>query len=71
MKKQKKFKFKTKKSVVKRIKVTSTGKLLRSHQLRTSHLRRKKGKGTLRRHARMIALNKANIVAIKRMLGAR
>ncbi|MBI3486041.1 50S ribosomal protein L35 [Candidatus Daviesbacteria bacterium] len=67
--KAKKFKLKTKKSVIKRIKVTKTGKLLRSHQLRTSHLRRKKSKRTLRRHQRPVALNKSNSQAIKRMLG--
>lgn len=67
--KQKKFKLKTKKSVVKRIKVTGTGKLLRSHQFRTSHLRRKKSKSALRRHAQMFEVTKGNAKALKRMLG--
>lgn len=64
-----KFKLKTRKAVLKRIKVTGSGKLLRSHQLRTSHLRRKKSKQALRRHARVQPVNKANAKTIKRMLG--
>ncbi len=67
--KQKKYKQKTKKSVAKRFKITGTGKIMRSHQLRTSHLRRKKSKKTLRRHAKAIPVHKTGTKAIKRMLG--
>lgn len=71
MKKQKKFKLKTKKSVIKRFKITKSGKILRSNQLRTAHLRRKKSKSALRRHARVVEVSKANSKAIRRMLGVR
>lgn len=67
--KQKKFKPKSKKSLVKRIKISGTGKILRSHQLRTGHLRRHKSKRALRRHARSLVLSKADTKAVKRMLG--
>ncbi len=69
MKKQKKYKLRTKKAVAKRFKITGTGKIMRSHQLRTSHLKRKKSKKTLRRHAMAIPVHKAGLKAIKRMLG--
>lgn len=65
----KKYKLKPKKAVVKRFKITGSGKILRSHQLRTSHLRRNKGKSTLRRHAKSIKVIKGDAKAIKRMLG--
>ncbi len=67
--KQKKFKLKTKKAAQKRFKVTGTGKILRSNQLRTAHLRRKKSKSALRRHARVVQVNKAGLRQVKRMLG--
>lgn len=67
--KVKKTKQKTNKSIVKRLKVTGTGKLMRSHQLRSGHLRRHKSKRALRRHAVPIEVNKAGMKAIKRMLG--
>ncbi len=62
-------KIKTKKAVIKRIKVTSTGKLMRSHQLRANHLRRHKSKQALRRHAVPIEVFKGDAKAIKKMLG--
>jgi large subunit ribosomal protein L35 len=67
--KQIKFKFKSKKSLVKRIKISGTGKIIRSHQLRTGHLRRHKSKRALRRHARPLILSKSDTKAVKRMLG--
>lgn len=69
MKKVKNFKRKTHKSLVKRVKITGTGKILRSHQLRSGHLRRNKSKQALRRHARPIELNKTQVKTVKRMLG--
>ncbi len=69
MKKQKKFKLKTKKAVQKRFKVTGTGKILRSNQLRTAHLRRKKSKSALRRYKRTTKVSKAGLRQVKRMLG--
>lgn len=65
----KKFKQKPKKSLLKRVKITKTGKILRSHQLRSGHLRRNKSKKALRRHARPINLSKTSLKAVKRMLG--
>ena len=62
-------KHKTKKSLMKRIKITGTGKIMRSHQLRSGHLRRNKTKRALRRHAEPVALHKSLVSAAKRMLG--
>ena len=62
-------KIKPNKSVTKRIKITGTGKIMRSHQLRSGHLRRNKSKRALRRHARPIEISKSGLKAIKRMLG--
>lgn len=64
-----KIKHKTKKSLSKRVKVTGTGKIMRSHQLRSGHLRRNKSKKTLRTHAVPIQLHKTALKAVKRMLG--
>ncbi len=64
-----KVKQKTKKAFLKRIKITSSGKIMRSHQLRTSHLRRNKSKRTLRRHAEPVQLSKTMLKAAKKMLG--
>lgn len=68
-KKQKKIKHKTKKALAKRIKITGSGKIMRSHQLRTGHLRRHKSKRALRRHARPVEFSKTSLKSIKRMLG--
>lgn len=65
----KNYKHKTKKSVIKRVKITKSGKLLRSHQLRANHLRRHKSKGALRRHAVPITVAKGDAKQLKRMLG--
>lgn len=62
-------KLKTKKAVVKRFKVTGTGKLMRSHQLRANHLRRKKSKSALRRHQVPQQVSKGDAKQLKRMLG--
>ncbi len=69
MKRIKKFKLKTKQSVIKRFRLTKTGKILRSSQLRTAHLRRKKSKSALRRYARVVEVSKASSKTIRRMLG--
>lgn len=69
MKKMKNYKIKTKKALYKRVKVTGTGKILRSHQLRSGHLRRKKSKTALRRAARPIVLDKSMTKSVKRLLG--
>ena len=38
---------KTRKSILKRVKITSSGKIIRRHQLGTGHLKRNKTKGAL------------------------
>lgn len=43
---------KTKKSLLKRVKITSKGKILRRHQLGVGHLKRKKTKGALERQSK-------------------
>jgi len=68
-KSQVKTKHKTKKSLMKRIKITGTGKIMRSHQLRSGHLRRHKSKKALRRHAVPIQVSKTGLKAMKSMLG--
>lgn len=64
-----KVKHKTKKALMKRIKITGTGKIMRSHQLRSGHLRRNKAKKTLRKHAVAIELDRSQAKAARRMLG--
>ena len=65
----KKIKHKPKKALTKRIKITGTGKIMRSHQLRSGHLRRKKSKSALRRHAKPMEISKTYLKIAKRMLG--
>lgn len=62
-------KMKTRKSLFKKIKITGSGKILRSHQLRSGHLRRHKSKSALRRHAVPIRFSKEMEKKIKQMLG--
>lgn len=64
-----KVKHKTKKALMKRVKITGTGKVMRSHQLRSGHLRRNKSKSALRRHAEPIVYAKSGLKAVKRLLG--
>jgi ribosomal protein L35 len=64
-----KVKHKTKKSLMKRVKITGTGKIMRSHQLRSGHLRRNKAKKTLRKHAVPIEMDSTATKAVRRMLG--
>ncbi len=62
-------KLKTNKSLVKKIKVTGTGKIMRSHQLRSGHLRRNKSKSALRKHAVPMRVHKTLERTMRRMLG--
>lgn len=64
-----KIKHRTKKALFKRVKITGTGKIMHSHQLRSGHLRRNKSKSALRRHAVPKVMSKTNLKAAKRMLG--
>ncbi|OGE19975.1 hypothetical protein A3A14_02670 [Candidatus Daviesbacteria bacterium RIFCSPLOWO2_01_FULL_43_38] len=61
-------KVKTKKILSKKIKVTGTGKIMRSHQLRSGHLRRHKSKQALRRHRVPIEVSSTIVRSIRRML---
>lgn len=63
-------KFKTKKSVSKRFKVTATGKILFGHQMRR-HLRRKMRGSALRRKKIPGELKGAFKKKIKRLLGGK
>jgi large subunit ribosomal protein L35 len=62
-------KVKTKKTLAKKIKITGTGKILKSHQLRSGHLRTNKSKSALRRHAVPSLMNKSVVKTMKRLLG--
>ncbi len=62
-------KLKTKKILSKKVKITGTGKIMRSHQLRSGHLRRHKSKSALRRHALPVQVSKTIERSVRRMLG--
>lgn len=62
-------KVKTKKTLAKKIKITGTGKMLRSHQLRSGHLRQNKSKQALRRHQEPMIMHKTLLKTMKRLLG--
>ncbi len=60
---------KTNKSILKRLKITSKGKLLRRHQLGAGHLKRNKTKGALERQKKTVVLFSAEAKKYKKMLG--
>lgn len=62
-------KTKTRKSVEKRFKVTSTGKVMKRHQLGAGTHRSKKTKGALQRHAKLTEVFKGEVKDLKRALG--
>ncbi len=62
-------KLKTKKVLAKKVKITGTGKLMRSHQLRSGHYRRHKSKSALRRHKVPLQVSKTVKQSLKRLLG--
>ena len=59
---------KTKKTAVKRFKVTSTGKLLRGHAY-SSHLKRKKSKSRIRRQKEPTVLVTTTKKRMRRLIG--
>lgn len=67
-KKQRKSKFKIRKSVANRFKVTRTGKVLRRSSF-ARHLRRKKSKKQIRRLKRVRVVQGALAKKIKKLLG--
>lgn len=60
---------KTKKSIRKRVKITSNGKILRRHQLGAGHLKRNKSKGALQRQRKTIEYFKGESGKFKAILG--
>lgn len=60
---------KTKKSVFKRIKITSSGKILRRHQLGAGHLKRKKSKGALKQHKKTRVFFKGEARKLRKVIG--
>ena len=62
-------KMKVRKAAVKRIKVTSNGKLLKRHQFAAGHLKRKKTKGALNRQKKLTSIFKGEAKAIRRGWG--
>ena len=60
---------KTNKSFSKRVKITSTGKILRRHQLAAGHLKRHKGKSALERHKKTTTYFKGEARALRKVLG--
>lgn len=62
-------KMKTKKSILKRLKITARGKLLRKHQLGAGHLKRNKTKGALGRHKKTSEYFKGESRRFKNLIG--
>lgn len=60
---------KTKKSLMKKVRISKAGKIMRSNQMRSGHLRRNKSKQALRRHAVPVEMSKTTIVKMRRLLG--
>lgn len=65
----KKSKIRTHKSLSKKVRITGSGKMMSSHQLRSGHLRRNKSKQTLRRHAVPKRVSQTLERTFRRMLG--
>lgn len=61
---------KTKKSLFKRVKVTSQGKILRKHQLGAGHLKRKKSKGALEAQKKTYIWFEGEARKLRKILGA-
>lgn len=60
---------KTKKSILKRVKITSKGKILRRHQLGAGHLKRNKSKSALERQRKTSLYFKGESKKFKNILG--
>lgn len=60
---------KTKKSILKRVKITSKGKILRRHQLGAGHLKRNKSKSALERQRKTSEYFKGESKRFKDMIG--
>lgn len=62
-------KMKTRKSIAKRIKITSKGKLFRRHQLGAGHLKRNKTKGALERQKKNVQFFSGEARKLRKLLG--
>ena len=60
---------KTNKSILKRLKITSKGKILRRHQLGAGHLKRHKSKGALNRQGKTSEFFRADSRKFRKLLG--
>lgn len=60
---------KTKKSILKRVKITSKGKILRRHQLGAGHLKRNKSKNAKDRQRKTSVYFKGESKKFKNILG--
>lgn len=60
---------KTKKSILKRLKITSKGKILRRHQLGSGHLKRKKSKGAKNKQKKTTEFFKGESRRFKKVIG--
>lgn len=60
---------KTRKSFLKRVKITSKGKLLRKHQLGSGHLKRNKSKGALNRQKKTFEFFKGEGKRFRKVIG--
>lgn len=60
---------KTNKTILKRLKITSSGKLIRKHQLGSGHLKRHKSKGALNRGKKSTVMFKGETRKYRKVLG--
>ncbi|MBI2019751.1 50S ribosomal protein L35 [Candidatus Daviesbacteria bacterium] len=60
---------KTNKSVFKRVKITSRGKILRKHQFGSGHLKRKKSKGALDSQKKNSVYFKGEAKRLRKIIG--
>ena len=60
---------KTNKSIFKRVKITSTGKILRRHQLGAGHLKRNKSKGALERQKKTAVFFRGETRRLRKVIG--
>ncbi len=60
---------KTNKSVFKRVKITSSGKMLRRHQLGSGHLKRKKSNGAINAQKKTSTFFKGEGKHLRKIIG--
>lgn len=61
-------KMKTKKTFLKRIKITSKGRILRKHQLGSGHLKRKKSSSALERQGKTFEYFKGDAKRLRKVI---